>query len=803
MKRHWQMKLSLFLVSLSILGLEILHIRIFGYALAPILSYCAISFAMLGFAGGAAVLSLWPGILKRDAPRTLSTLAVLLGLSILASAWLLVLIPETAGEFKQPDFSMNVLALLAPSVVPYLLAGLMVTIVFSTLASDSGQVYFVNLVGSAAGCLLPMLLLRTVGVEVLLGLVVVGALASAIPLAGSCTRPARAAIVLLAAAAACVLVPLSGRVFAFKPDPSDQISVLSRAMERAGRPVPVAEFAQWDPVGKIEVYRVPGGKVKVPEEADYRIITVDSGASTLLLNPPRTARWGKELFEQSLYGIGYHVTRPAPDTLVIGVGGGLDVHTALHWGARSVTGVEICATTVGLLEGPYRAFAGLPAGRVRLVNADGRNFSKNTDQRFDLIQLTGVDTLTLASPGAMVLVEDYLYTVEAFRDFLSILKPGGTLVVMRFDREALNLGLIAYHALKLSGIDDPLRHLAVLTQDRLSGVVVKKDPLTPAQVAAIEKVAARRTLNEIAIPHYDMYNVKLGKPVDVVYLPAPEYDAKLEARLRKAGLSIDDPLGGEGSLWSKTPTDDRPYYMAGRIFMWLRHGKALRSIVLIRNTWILVLLLSTVFLVAPLLRKRREGTFGASPLLLLLYFLSIGTGYMAAEIGLIQKTIIFIGHPGGSASLVLTSLLVGSGAGSFLSGRWKKPPVVLIAALAPVCFGALLAVALGSGLVFEHLARLAAVWRWLSCCAVLAAAGLPLGFLFPLGLRAMTGRHDGFIPWAVAVNGFASASASVVALPVGIAYGHTTLVIAGASCYLLALLFAALFGMREKAWTRA
>ena len=797
------MKLSLFLVSLSILGLEILHIRIFGYALAPILSYCAISFAMLGFAGGAAVLSLWPGILKRDVPRTLSTLAVLLGLSILASAWLLVFIPEAAGEFKQPDFSMNVLLLLAPSIVPYLLAGLMVTIVFSTLSSDSGQVYFVNLLGSAAGCLLPMLLLRSAGVEVLLALVVVGALASAIPLAGSCTRPARAAIVLLASAAAFVLMPLSGRVFAFKPDPSDQISVLSRAMERAGRPPPVAEFARWDPVGKIEVYRVPGGKVKVPEEADYRIITVDSGASTLLLSPPRAARWGKELFEQSLYGIGYHVTRPAPDTLVIGVGGGLDVHTALHWGARSVTGVEICATTVGLLEGPYRKFAGLPAGRVRIVNADGRNFSKNTTRRFDLIQLTGVDTLTLASPGAMVLVEDYLYTVEAFRDFLSILKPGGTLVVMRFDREALNLGLIAYHALKLSGIDDPLRHLAVLTQDRLSGVVVKKDPFTPAQVAAIEKVAERRTLNEIAIPHYDMYNVKLGKPVDIIYLPAPQYDAKLQARLRKAGLSINDPLGGEGSLWSKTPTDDRPYYMAGRIFMWLRHGKALRSIVLIRNTWILVLLLSTVFLVAPLLRKRREGTFGASPLLLLLYFLSIGTGYMAAEIGLIQKTIIFIGHPGGSASLVLTSLLVGSGAGSFLSGRLRKPPVALIAALAPVCFGVLLALALGSGLVFDHLARLSAVWRWLSCCAVLAAAGLPLGFLFPLGLRAMTGRHDGFIPWAVAVNGFASASASVVALPVGIAYGHTTLVIVGASCYLFALLFAALFGMREKAWTRA
>jgi len=802
MATHRNLKVSLFIISLCLLCLEILHIRIFGYTLAPVLSYCAISFAMLGFAGGAAVLSLLPAILKRDAAGTVMRLALAFGVLVLLSAWLLIFIPSLSHEAKTPDFSMKVIMLLLPSLLPYLLAGLMIAVIFSTLAHISGQIYFITLLGSALGCILPLILLRSVGVEVLLTLVGVGSLAAALPVSKGLKKPLRAGLALLIVVLAAVLVPFAPRIFDFKPDPSDQIAVLSRVMARQGQKPPEVEFSRWDPVGRIEVYRVPGGRVRVPEPADYRIITVDSGASTLLLGPPKGEAWGRELFEESLYGIGYHVTPASPDVLVIGVGGGVDVHTALHWKARSVTGVEIAATTMDLLQSRYRDFAGLLGeGRnVKLVHADGRNFSKHTGKRFDLIQLTGVDTLTLTSPGALVLVEDYLYTVEAFRDFLSILKPGGTLVVLRFDSEAINLGLIAYHALKASGARHPLKHLAVLSQDRLAGVVVKKSPFTQAEIEAVRAAAGRTRVNDIYIPHYNMYDVKLGNPITTHYLPTQAYASLLMKRLQKLGGSMEEADALEETAFIKIPTDDRPYYMAGRMFMWLKQGKAVRSIVLIRNTWLTVLLLSALFLFLPLLSRREGHPPRPTSAPALGFFLAIAVGFMFVEIGLIQKTIIFIGHPGGSASLVLMALLVGTGVGSWLSSRLRWTPLRILLVLAPVAALVTAAYGLSGPVLFEGLAGLGAGWRWTVCCLLIALAGVPMGFMFPTGLRLLSGRFDALIPWAIAVNGFASASASVLALPLGITSGHSVLILVGSGFYLAAMASIALFGRREKLW---
>jgi hypothetical protein len=435
---------------------------------------------------------------------------------------------------------------------------------------------------------------------------------------------------------------------------------------------------------------------------------------------------------------------------------------------------------------------------VELVNADGRNFSKHTDKKFDLIQLTGVDTLTLTSPGALVLVEDYLYTVEAFRDFLSILKPRGTLVVLRFDTEGINLGLIAYQALKASGARHPLRHLAVLNQDRLAGVVVKKSPFTQDEIESIRTAASREKVNDIYIPHYNMYDVKLGNPINILYLPTQAYASLLMKRLQKLGGSVDeaDPFSETGFI--KVPTDDRPYYMAGRMFMWLTQVKAVRSIVLIRNTWLTVLFLSAVFLLLPLFSRRPGHPARLSSAPAMGFFLAIAVGFMFIEIGLIQKTIIFIGHPGGSASLVLMALLVGTGIGSWLSSRLSWEPLRILLVFAPVAALVTAAYGLSGEMLFEGLAGLGAGWRWSVCCILIALAGVPMGFMFPTGLRLLSDRHGALVPWAIAVNGFASASASVMALPVGITAGHSVLIVVGSGFYLAAMASIAIFGKREK-----
>ena len=53
----------------------------------------------------------------------------------------------------------------------------------------------------------------------------------------------------------------------------------------------------------------------------------------------------------------------------------------------------------------------------------------------------------------------------------------------------------------------------------------------------------------------------------------------------------------------------------------------------------------------------------------LLYFLFIGAGYILIEVALIQKFVLFLGHPTYALTVVIFSMLISSGLGSFSSRR--------------------------------------------------------------------------------------------------------------------------------------
>src|SRR5262249_19001988 len=53
----------------------------------------------------------------------------------------------------------------------------------------------------------------------------------------------------------------------------------------------------------------------------------------------------------------------------------------------------------------------------------------------------------------------------------------------------------------------------------------------------------------------------------------------------------------------------------------------------------------------------------------LLYFLCIGAGYILIEVALIQKFVLFLGHPTYALTVVIFSMLVSSGLGSYFSRR--------------------------------------------------------------------------------------------------------------------------------------
>jgi spermidine synthase len=766
---------GLAIVSAVTLCYEVVQIRIFSFSLHPVIAYSAISLAMLGFGLGATLLALRPRLDRGDMPRHVGTACLALAASMLLVNMLFARVSSGVMQTGTLNVNLGYTALaLLPCIVPYFLAGLVTALILESELARVGRLYFWNLIGAAAGCVLVIPLLRPLGAETL---VLLGALAAAVAglvfLAGVAGRPKWVALGMVALMAACV--PFARAILPFQADSNEYLTLYEVLDEARGIPKPVREWTEWDPVGRIDVLRHSVPHLYLSEPTEYRMITIDGGAMTMLLKDTRKPGWGADVFERSMYGVAYYL-RPHPGrVLVIGAGGGTDVDTALHFGARRVTGVEISGSTVRAVGGPYAAFAAWPEkkDRVTLVNADGRSFAKRTAERYDVLQMSGVDTMTMHSAGSMVTAEDYLYTVEAFGDFLNVLEPDGILSVMRFGDEAMNLSTIAAQALRRAGVEHPEANIAALKQGFMSGIVVAKRPFTVAELAGLARIEDRREPTGVRIPHYDAVGVKISDPVEMLYprgrTPSPRYARFFE---EMAGGRETQALGRLGSSFV-VPTDDHPYYMLGMWANSYKRGNAPNPVLnlLIASTGVIcVASLALVFL--PFFSVRRRSRAGAGPLgSVLAYFFGLGACFMLLEVGLIHRVIVFVGTPGAAVSVVLAAILSSSGIGSRVSDLvgWNDSRRLLFA------LGGLVVVAIlyafGAEPLFERLFHLPNWGRFVAAALALAPAGFFMGWFFPVGLRLAGARSEALVPWAIAVNGFASVAGSLAALPLSLAFG--------------------------------
>jgi hypothetical protein len=171
----------------------------------------------------------------------------------------------------------------------------------------------------------------------------------------------------------------------------------------------------------------------------------------------------------------------------------------------------------------------------------------------------------------------------------------------------------------------------------------------------------------------------------------------------------------------------------------------------------------------------------------LLYFLFIGAGYILIEVALIQRFVLFLGHPTPALTVVIFSLLVSSGLGSAAAGRLlahKENRLIKI-------LGCVAMLAALLGLVLSSLLT-ALVWLPLALKAVITVALIaPLGFVmgmpFPSGLRRLEQWHPPSVRWAWSLNAAASVLGSVFALVSAIYLGLVETMIIGGLFYLAAL----------------
>jgi len=167
------------------------------------------------------------------------------------------------------------------------------------------------------------------------------------------------------------------------------------------------------------------------------------------------------------------------------------------------------------------------------------------------------------------------------------------------------------------------------------------------------------------------------------------------------------------------------------------------------------------------------------------YFLGIGLGYILVQIGLLQRLMIVLGRPTLALSVVLFSMLLGTGCGAassdrlFASGDLRRCALLIVGMLVMLRLG------FSGAFLLEQMSSMTG--RVVLVGVVLAAAGFVLGCAFPLGVRVVAPTGEWAVQKMWAINGAASIAASVLAAVIGLVGGSGAVLTAGIFAYGLAL----------------
>ena len=747
------------LVSAGVLLLQICLTRILSVLLWYHFAFFAISLAMVGVGAP----GVWLALVK---PKAARLNRALLGAGVLVPLGLGLMIQ------LQHHFGSWAIVFCLGCMVPGALSlGTAVCLLLLAAPGASiGRLYAYDLLGACLGALAVVPAMSVVPTPLLAGAVGLLPLAACLLVAGRRER----------LVAFGLGVTLLGMLAWGQPF---QIRHTKEYAEQGLLLTPIYE--KWTPTARLTVFdHSPwpegmgfrwgmGGKVSAQPAPGQYWLEQDASAGTPIIEGSA----GPAALDYLLYdvvSVGYQLRQPK-HVAIVGAGGGRDIWTARLAGAETIDAIELNAGIVAALRGRFARYAGgvydLPG--VRAIVGEGRSVLSQARTRYDLIQLSMIDSWAATAAGAYALAENNLYTVEAYRLYYSRLSDTGLVSTSRwmpntlFGFELPRLVVLVEAALAAEGVAEPKQHIAVVHAGLVGTVLMSRDPFSPTDVDAIDRVCAERGFVRL-LPE--------GSPTAPPSSGRPRWRDPDVAALAKTGLVL------------SPPTDDKPFFFqmasplhAPTAATVQQTGVNAQSVVLLRRLMLIMggLTLVLFFLPFALSRwlPRAAGFWRGSA-----YFTAIGLGFMLLEIAWLQRFVLYLGHPSRATTAALASLLLGAGLGSMLSGRLRVAQVARagwIAAVGAAALNASLSSVVAATLGWPLGARIAIT------CALLVPIGVVMGCFFPLGMVRFGESHR---PWFWALNGAASVLASVASLALAMELGLSAVAYLGAGIYVAAWL---------------
>ena len=771
-------------VSCASLLLELALTRLFSVVLFYHFAFLAISVALLGLGAGGVFAHLFRARLSQWTIEQLAGSLLTANSIIMLAVLEVVLHSAVSLNLELRNFEkLTIIYLVA--AVPFFITGLLFSVVFARETAQIARLYGFDLIGGALACLMLVPILNVLGApNAVLCAAVLMAIAATL-FSGSRRQQAMAGCIAVAYAM-LIAVNYSGKVIDI---------VYAKGLRRDASWV---QFARWNALSRVEVDQVGLAKY----------IVIDADASTAIMNVD-PALWDKDVAVGSNPGTWKqaspfnwkaelmnaapalaNVLRPHGDFAIIGPGGGVDVLRAVANGSKNVTGVEInplIANTIMRDQYADYAYQLYERPEVHIHVADGRSYLRSSRDQYDVVQMTLVDTWASTAAGAYALSENNLYTVEAFREYFHHLRPDGMIAITRWEfrqpREALRVVSQATEALHQLGVLNPADNFIVASDGPLDQdgrpviVLAKKSAFTVNEANAIRAHLAE---------HPKLVSL---------YLPGNDNAENAFTRL----ITSNDPRGFAATYqYNVAPVfDSSPFF-----FFTLKTANAIADlrgtrggmdwrvnlgIVILGMVLLISLIAVLAFLVIPLAYEPQASHPRILPLS---YFIAVGLGYIQVEITLIQRFVLFLGHPTYALTVVIFLMLLASGAGSLTARRLSAGartlrPVLFIIVVAVIAYLGLLPV------ILRLLVGLPFTVKLILSGALIIPLGFVMGMPFPTGLRLL-GQSSigttGLTEWAWAMNASASVLGSVLAMVIALHSGLNITFVCGALAYGLAAL---------------
>jgi spermidine synthase len=729
--------LALFTVSAAGLVLQIALTRIFALYFQYHYTFLAVSIAIFGLSLGAASARLYAIGEEKFFSRITLTLGLLAG-SFVMMPILIAWLPSAGSVW------LHVLI----ALFPFGLIGYFAAVIFAHLREIGGLLYGVDLVGAATGTILVIGLLTVLSpfsTVMLLGLFC-GILAAVFASEAQWHRALAGATLGSGLIAVLLIANLATGLFDFNPSrltdpPRDKTMLFLLNDPREDARI----IATWhSPFARVDVVQT--------NDDSARYIFTDGGAGSIMLR-------GDGPLERNRSQVDYlpFLAGSTDSVLIIGAGGGRDVVLAQLSGSETITAVEVNPAVIAAVQ-HFSDYTGDVFRDVTLVEGDARNFVERSTDAYDLIYLNLVYTQA-ADPASHALVENYIFTEEAFRAYLHRLQPDGRLALVAHNAlEGSRAVLTALQALNTQGVllSDALDHVAlwmVPSRDptlRTTVLIVGRQPIEAEILERLHTRAEQLRMQPIFLPgRFEQLFEPLreGMPMATFIRADADYDL--------------------------SPTyDDRPYFFN------LNFGLPQP----IQMAFVLACGLAFALLLLAAFMRTEKHSAQRWPAMIG-YAALIGMGFMLVEIPLIQQFQLLLGYPILSTSAVLGALLLAGGAGSWFSQRWPEMQLMKRVQVAAIWI-AILAVSYRFALpiLINWLLPAPLGLRLLAAVLLSGLFGLALGIPFASLIRTARAQQ---VPMLWALNGGFTVLGSTLAIVISMIWGFSWALLAGAGFYLL------------------